>query len=71
MTNDANVTSKVDDAIKHAMDVMAANIKALNARDEAAFAATLHFPHYRLSGGRMKIWPGPETYFSDFSGGER
>jgi hypothetical protein len=26
---------------------------ALNARDEPALLATLHFPHYRLAGGRM------------------
>jgi hypothetical protein len=34
---------------------------ALNARDEAALIATLHFPHYRLSGGVMRIWERPDS----------
>lgn len=38
------------------MAVLDDDIAALNARDEAALVATLHFPHYRLSGGRMKVW---------------
>lgn len=46
--------------------VMDAHFKALNARDEQALAATLHFPHYRLSGGRLKTWDGPASYFGDF-----
>lgn len=53
-------------AIDAARDVMHAHIRALNAGDEAALAATLHFPHYRLSGGRLKTWEGPETYLDDF-----
>jgi hypothetical protein len=39
---------------------------ALNARDPMALAKTLHFPHYRLAGGVMRVWHGPETYFADF-----
>lgn len=42
------------------------HLAALNARDPAALAATLHFPHYRLSGGKMRVWQGPETYLADF-----
>jgi len=53
-------------AISKAKAVMDAHLSALNARDEAALAATLHFPHYRLSGGRLKTWEGPETYLADF-----
>ena len=49
-----------------ALTVMAAHIKALNLRDEKALAATLHFPHYRLSENILKIWETPEAYFSDF-----
>jgi hypothetical protein len=29
-------------------------------------AATLHFPHFRLSGTGLKEWPTPQTYFDDF-----
>ena len=48
------------------MGVLDAHMAALNARSEAALVATLHFPHYRLTGGRMKIWEGPESYLKDF-----
>lgn len=49
-----------------ALAVMDAHLDALNARDEAAIAKTLHFPHYRLSGGKMRIWERPGAYFDDF-----
>ena len=39
---------------------------ALNARDESALLATLHFPHYRLAGGRMRVWDAPGAYLGDF-----
>lgn len=53
-------------AVKAAMAVLDDHVAALNARDEKALAATLHFPHYRLSGGRMKTWERPDSYLSDF-----
>ena len=53
-------------AIKEAMGVLDAHIVALNARDEAALIATLHFPHFRLTGGRVKIWERPDSYLKDF-----
>jgi len=46
--------------------VMRAHIDALNARDEAALARTLHFPHVRLSGANLQTWDTPDSYFSDF-----
>ncbi|MGC3936491.1 hypothetical protein ACOTTU_01660 [Roseobacter sp. EG26] len=49
-----------------ALAVMQAHLDALNARDEEAIALTLHFPHYRLSGGKMRIWDRPGVYFEDF-----
>ena len=55
-----------DTAIQSAMTVMQAHINALNAQDENAIAATLHFPHYRLSGTALKVWHSPESYFADF-----
>jgi hypothetical protein len=42
------------------------HIAALNARNEAALVATLHFPHFRLTGGRMKVWEKPGSYLEDF-----
>ncbi len=50
-----------------ALAVMQAHISALNARDNAAIAATLHFPHYRLAEGHLKVWEAPDSYFADFS----
>ena len=46
--------------------VMAAHLVALNAQDPDALAATMHFPHYRLSGGMMRVWETPHTYLADF-----
>ena len=43
-----------------------AHFAALNARDEAALAETLHFPHYRLSQGPVQIWETADQYFADF-----
>lgn len=53
-------------AIDAAMTVMAVNLKALNAWDLDAFAKTLHFPHYRLSGSTLQVWETPDSYFDDF-----
>ena len=53
-------------AVQSAHKVMADHITALNAHDEEALAATLHFPHIRLSAAEMKLWPTAESYFVDF-----
>ena len=70
MTEDRTGESQAIDA---AHQVMAAHISALNSRDQAAIAASLHFPHVRLSGTRLKVWETPDSYFADFlarAGGE-
>lgn len=54
------------DPTAEAMAVLDRHMAALNARDNTALAATLHFPHYRLSGGRLKTWANPDSYFADF-----
>lgn len=53
-------------AIAAARGVMHAHVAALNERDQTALAATLHFPHYRLTGGHLKTWETPDTYLADF-----
>lgn len=53
-------------AIDAALAVMEANLKALNGWDLDAFAQTLHFPHYRLSGSTLQVWDTPDSYFDDF-----
>lgn len=53
-------------ATQAALSVMEAHITALNQRDAKALAATLHFPHHRLSGTNWKTWDSAEHYFDDF-----
>lgn len=55
-----------DAEIEAALGVMQAHVAGLNARDEAAIAATLHFPHVRLSADGMKVWDTSASYFTDF-----
>ena len=55
-----------DASIQAALTVMQAHIDALNTFDETALAATLHFPHSRLSGAQLKTWESPDSYFADF-----
>lgn len=52
--------------IAEAMAVLDQHMAALNAADNARLCATLHFPHYRLAGGRMQVWDKPDTYLADF-----
>lgn len=54
------------EAVAAALDVMRRHLAALNAQDQPALAATLHFPHHRLSLGRLQTWTTPETYLADF-----
>src|SRR5215470_9276596 len=53
------------EAIAAAMGVLDRHLAALSG-DAVALAQTLHFPHYRLAEGRMKIWERSETYLQDF-----
>ena len=57
--------------IATARAVIDRHFAALNAGDAAALTATLHFPHYRLAGGRMQVWERPDGYLDGFhAGGE-
>ncbi len=49
-----------------ALAVLDRHMAALNARDAAGLAATLHFPHYRLTQGRLQCWETPDSYLADF-----
>ena len=60
------MTSDTLSSTEAALAVMSAHLEALNARDETALAATLHFPHFRLAGTTMKIWPDATQYLADF-----
>lgn len=53
-------------AIEQALLLMDKHINALNRRDAKSIAATLHFPHHRLSGTTWKTWETDRQYFEDF-----
>ncbi|MGB7184632.1 MAG: hypothetical protein WA888_17715 [Burkholderiaceae bacterium] len=63
---DGGGDSATEAAIVSATAVLVAHFAALNAGDESALNDTLHFPHYRLSQGRLKTWPAPGSYLADF-----
>lgn len=52
--------------IHAARAVLDAHILALNASDEDALVATLHFHNYILTGGALKTWDTTDDYFDDF-----
>lgn len=54
------------EAVVAATAVLDRHMSALNAGDAAALAATLHFPHYRFTGGQMKVWEKSDSYMADF-----
>ena len=53
-------------AVTAALAVLDRFMAALNDSDEPALLATLHFPHYRQAGGRMRVWDQPVAYLGDF-----
>jgi len=53
-------------AVAESLAVLDGFMAALNAGNEPALLATLHFPHYRLAGGRMRVWDQHRAYLSDF-----
>lgn len=53
-------------SVNAALAVLDRFMATLNAGDEPAVLATLHFPHYRLAGGRMRVWEQPGSYLDEF-----
>lgn len=50
-----------------AIEILDRFLAALNAGDEPALLATMHFPHYRLAGVTMRVWEKPdESYLAGF-----
>jgi hypothetical protein len=50
-----------------ALRVLDEQLAAYNASDERAFLATLHFPHVRLNGGQVQVFPTKESYLPELS----
>lgn len=57
-----------DAAIVAAMTSLDDYMKAFNARDPAAWAATLNYPHVRLASGAVRVWQTEQEYtdYMDF-----
>ena len=49
-----------------ALEVMDRHLSALNEQNTLELAATMHFPHFRLVGTRLKVWETADLYFDDF-----
>lgn len=49
-----------------AMRVLDAFMEAFNARDKAALAETMHFPHVRIASGGVKVWETAEERMAEF-----
>ncbi len=55
-----------EDPVAAATAVLDRHMAALNAGDQEGMTAELHFPHYRLTQGRLQVWERPDTYLADF-----
>ena len=54
-------------AVAAGLAVLDRFMAALNARDQTALLASMHFPHYRLAGVTMRVWEQPDaSYFAGF-----
>src|SRR3984957_19722709 len=54
-------------AVSAGMAVLDRFLAALNARDQPALLAAMHFPHYRLAGVTMRVWEQPDdSYLAGF-----
>jgi len=49
-------------AVAGAMASLDAYMAAFNARDAAAWAATLHYPHVRIAGDDVRVWASAEEF---------
>lgn len=49
-----------------ALELVDQYMQAFNRRDEAAWSATLNYPHVRVAGGQVKVWQTTEEYQRDF-----
>jgi len=50
-----------------ALRVLDEQLSAYNASDKQAFLATLHFPHVRIAGAAVRVFPNPQSYMPELS----
>jgi hypothetical protein len=57
----------MSDPLNEALAVLDAYMAGLNRGDEAAVNAACNFPHVRLAGGKVVVWPNHGDYkLADF-----
>jgi hypothetical protein len=61
----ADESSAVREAQASAREVMEAFLEAFNARDEAAWADTLQYPHVRIAGGNVMVYPDRAAFLEN------
>lgn len=66
MEQKMNMPEHYSAEVNEARAALDRHMSALNERNRTGLAAALHFPHFRLTGGRMKVWDRPDTYLDDF-----
>ena len=47
--------------------VLDEQMAAYNASDERAWLAALHYPHVRIAGSAVNVFPNPESYLAELS----
>jgi hypothetical protein len=50
-----------------ALRVLDDQLSAYNASDKQAFLITLHFPHVRIAGNNVRVYPNAQTYLPELS----
>jgi hypothetical protein len=50
-----------------ALRVLDEQLSAYNASDKQAFLATLHFPHVRIAGAAVRVFPNAQSYMPELS----
>jgi hypothetical protein len=50
-----------------ALRVLDEQLSAYNASDKQAFLATLHFPHVRIAGAAIRVFPNAQSYMPELS----
>ena len=63
-----NAYAQEESAEEAAMTALDEFMTAFNARDRAAWAKTLNYPHVRIAGGNVRVWQDVEEYtaYMDF-----
>ncbi|MBM4385315.1 MAG: hypothetical protein FJ091_18335 [Deltaproteobacteria bacterium] len=65
--NEAMAQTTMSPAGAAAMRVLDEQLSAYNASDKQAFLITLHFPHVRIAGNNVRVYPNAQSYLPELS----